>query len=546
MTQAEAAFAVSKPDTGAAASRWPFIIVVAVALLAMGRAAGNDWSHFDDDLFLFRNEHYNPPTFDSLAYYWSHGFRGLWTPVTQSVWWLLAKIAILDVAEPGGIRLNPWMFHAANVFIHCMTSALAFVLLRRATRSTWPAIAGAIVFAAHPVQVEAVAWACGTKDLLAAHFSLATIVVATAPGRRWWSTPLAVVFAAAAMLSKPSAMVLPALLIVYAAAVDRSQDFRVRRLDRHVMTIAVTTALLAVPIAIIARRVQDVADVPPVALIARPLVALDALTMHLRHFVWPVGLCADYGLTPGQFLDASRRWWTWCVPAVLALLLWWRRDRILFGGAVFAFIALAPNLGLSSFQFQVYSTVADRYAYLAAFGIALVVARLIDLLSARSEGARSDWPTKLIAAALSVILVPIAFARSVDWHDASTLWPRVLQITPRSSLANNNIGSTLLARGELAEAARHFEIAAEEDGSANGFALLNLAQVRLRQQNADAAADAVVRLVTMYRKRAEFNAALEQQTIERFARELSRLDSAVAARMRAQLAHSVNPHQQAN
>jgi protein O-mannosyl-transferase len=43
---------------------------------------------------------------------------------------------------------------------------VAFGLLRLLIGKTWPAAAGAMLFGVHPVQVEAVAWTSGLKDVL--------------------------------------------------------------------------------------------------------------------------------------------------------------------------------------------------------------------------------------------------------------------------------------------------------------------------------------------------------------------------------------------
>src|SRR6185369_15869265 len=61
---------------------------------------------------------------------------------------------------------NPWIYHSFNLLLHAATTLLVFLLLLELRFAAWPAAVGAAVFAVHPVQVEAVAWASGTKDLL--------------------------------------------------------------------------------------------------------------------------------------------------------------------------------------------------------------------------------------------------------------------------------------------------------------------------------------------------------------------------------------------
>jgi tetratricopeptide (TPR) repeat protein len=297
-------------------------------------------------------------------------------------------------------------------------------------------------------------------------------------------------------------------------------------------TLAAIMVLLAIPITIVARQVQEVMEVAHVPLPGRPMVALDALALHLRHIAWPVDLVADYGRTPAELFASPRRWWTWLVPLLLAVVIGRTRDRVLIGGGLLAVIALAPNLGLAPFQFQVYSTVADRYAYPAMLGIAIVLARLAMLADQRSA---RPIASALLLATLIVALLPVTVRRCADWHDARSLWTRVLRVNSSSSLAHNNLGSMLMAGGDLDGAVGHFEAAAAQRGAAEGFALLNLAQLNLQRRDAEGAADAAARLIESYRRRGDFDPTLERMTADRLAREIARLDPAAADHFRQRL-----------
>src|SRR5439155_1435049 len=72
---------------------------------------------------------------------------------------------------------KPWAFHLTNVALHALNAGLVFAVLRRLVTEDdgRAALAGALLFALHPVQSEAVAWASETKDLLSALFSLLAI-----------------------------------------------------------------------------------------------------------------------------------------------------------------------------------------------------------------------------------------------------------------------------------------------------------------------------------------------------------------------------------
>src|SRR5207248_1057390 len=86
---------------------------------------------------------------------------------------LWAAVARANLAATS--HLNPHVFHALNLILHLASVTLAYALLRQLVGRDWPAAVGALIFAIHPVQVEAVAWVSGAKDLLAGALSLAAL-----------------------------------------------------------------------------------------------------------------------------------------------------------------------------------------------------------------------------------------------------------------------------------------------------------------------------------------------------------------------------------
>src|SRR5690606_23003950 len=67
-------------------------------------------------------------------------------------------------------------FHVMNLLLHALASVLVFVLLRRLV-SDIPALAGALIFAVHPVHAEAVANVVGQAEIVAAIAVLAACLV---------------------------------------------------------------------------------------------------------------------------------------------------------------------------------------------------------------------------------------------------------------------------------------------------------------------------------------------------------------------------------
>jgi tetratricopeptide (TPR) repeat protein len=121
-----------------------------------------------------------------------------------------------------------------------------------------------------------------------------------------------------------------------------------------------------------------------------------------------------------------------------------------------------PTLGLVPFNFQVVSTVADRYMYFALIGPALALAMIV------VQGAR-HWVTA--AATLWVAaLVALTVWRLPVWSEDLKLFAATLETNPQSWKAKHNYASALDDRGRTAEGERLMrEVIARRPDSAEAY-----------------------------------------------------------------------------
>ncbi|MDH7570696.1 MAG: hypothetical protein QHJ73_14035, partial [Armatimonadota bacterium] len=329
--------------------------------------------NWDETIHVTANEYFDPVTPERVLRFWQRPFSGMYIPVVYTLWAGIAAFA-RNVPRPDGtFALNPSAFHTANLVVHLLNVLLAYSLLHRLVRKPWAAAAGAALFAIHPLQVEPVAWVPGFRDLVAAFFSLLALRLYVAmvdnpsATRRGILYPAAFVAFVLALLAKPGSAVVPFVaLALHRWALGRPFLQGVRLLWPW--------WIASLPPQLITRSEQSFATPTPVW--ARPFIAGDALAFYLGKLAWPVGLCADYGRTPEEVLGHAWGYLTWLAPAVLGVLVWRgraRRPMLLAAAALFS-LGLLPVLGFVPFIFQQFSTVADRYAYLALLGPAVALA----------------------------------------------------------------------------------------------------------------------------------------------------------------------------
>ncbi len=424
------------------------MIVFLAALVTMGRVSRHDFTDWDDRYTIAQNPRLNPPSWESVAHYWKNGEFGLYVPGTYTTWAALARLAWVNVPDEKGYRLNPWIFHSANVLFHALAALAVYALLRRCVpqpKTHGAACFGAILFAVHPVQVESVAWASGMKDVLCGLFSLVALwqyvvsVQADSTRGRWLHFALATASFAWALLCKPSAVVVPGMALVLDWLMVRGS---IRAAIRG-------TALwwpIAVAWMVVTRTAQPTYGIIGAPLGLRPLVALDAIAFYLGKLAWPVRLAVDYGRTPAIAQDRGWLWWTWLAPAMITMLLAWKPRPALIAAGLILVIAVGPVLGFVPFLFQYYTTVADHYLYLAMLGPAVALAWAL---------ARWDRATLGAICAITLLLLTIVSIRQAGtWQNDQTLFAHTMRVNPDSFQGRHNLGSALVREGDLLRGSR--------------------------------------------------------------------------------------------
>jgi tetratricopeptide (TPR) repeat protein len=448
-------YATSSPRIAATLALGVLVLAVAVVFAPI---VGHELTLWDDSFNLWRNPRMNPPTLESLRYYWTHEAFGLYAPLTYSVWLLLARLAHLPEPNALGVQLDPAYFHAASLVLHVVNAAIVWALLRRMVRNDLAAAVGAAAFALHPVQVETVAWAAGLKDLLSSTLSLVALwlFVAGIEIGEGQSTRRRAVLAGAtlsfllALLAKPGAMVVP--LIAFLLSV-----WGLERPARGTALRLLPWVGASLACAFVVRLTQSTHSVVPTPLWARPILAGDTLTFYAFKLVWPARLGIDYGWQPLGLLRTAWFYFLW-MPSV-ALLAWlWRvrgsRPQVWAGAAIFVAVVF-PVLGFVPFIFQSVSHVADHYLYLALLGPALALASVL-----------ARHPTRLVyaVAVAALVMLGIRSAAQVEtWQSDVALFRHAIAVNPESHAAWYHLGYAQRLRGDLPGAERSLRTAIRQD-----------------------------------------------------------------------------------
>jgi len=406
--------------------------------------------NFDDPTNVSANPHLIGGGLEDFFSFWQHPYANLYIPVSYSFWFLVAKITA-GFAVGQATVLAPAAFHSLNLLTHLANVLLAFLILRRLLADARAAWIGAVLFAVHPLQVEAVAWVSEFRGLLSGFWALLSIhqyllhadgIRAGRTGQPYYA--LATLFFGLALLAKPSAVVLPLLLGLIG-------HLLLQRPPRQLARELLPWLLLTVAIVVVTRFAQQATTLnfyPDLG--QRLLIAGDGLSFSLSKLLLPITFGPDYGRTPEYVLAHGWIWLTGFLPGLFLLVLWGKSSRgVLFMGAFWG-VALLPVLGLVSFDFQKVSTMTDRYCYLAMLGPAFGMG----MLWAHFPGSHF-WKWLLLGV---LVLLGVKSSLQVrSWENDYTFNRQALQVNPQSWLANNNLGYAYFTDGQPQTAIPYYE-----------------------------------------------------------------------------------------
>lgn len=445
----------------------------------------------DDDQHLLKNPMYLLSGFSGLAEIWKQPALNLYIPVVYTVWLGLGKIAGLVIETPTGFHPSPALFHAFNCLIHLLNAFWVWLLLRIGIRSNPKSSApfvGALVFLLHPVQVEAVAWISGLRDLLSAFFGFMALYLAMGvsasptqggfkQGLRFGSAIGAFIFS---LLSKPALVLLPWILGIWKGVCMLRPTSKVERNPWNLsFLILIPWMLASLAVLWITHEVQPSNFLRYTAPAwALPLISLDSLSFYLFKFILPFPLVPDYGRHPRFVVESGALFFSW-IPSLIFLIFLVRNivrgsGKRITAATMAAILTIAPLLGWYPFHFQHLSTVADRYLYFPLFWISMLLAIVWD------RGKISHRTSLVIF--LFFIALRTLFQVGI-WQNNPTLFHYILKMNPQSFTAELNLGNLETDAGHPEKALNHFKRVLELDPRSTdamlntGYALSRLNRV---------------------------------------------------------------------
>ncbi|MBL4888840.1 MAG: tetratricopeptide repeat protein [Candidatus Lindowbacteria bacterium] len=445
-----------------------------------------DFIAFDDNLYVYGNP-FIQDGFNAKSIKWAFEADFLFDTKHADYWQPITFLSrIMDIELFG---LNAGAHHLVNVLIHLTNSILLYLFFVKTT-SAWKSSAFvAAIFAAHPLQVESVAWVVERKDVLATFFWLATMLsyshYVKKKEKRWYL--LSIGLFALGIMSKP--LILPLSVILLALDYWPLNRFDLKKssfplfIKLFVEKIPFYLLCLLSMFVTLSNWSHVIVNLP---LIAKIKMIVVTYVFYLFRIFLPINLTGPYGPTTSIPTTSHFIFCLFILVGISAgICAYAKRWRFLLTAWIWFLFSLAPVMALTG-----RGAIADRYTYVPLVGILILFSWGIPKLISR-------WQYRsLILSTISIILIfvlgSMSWVQTSYWRDTETFFNRHIELLPKSVTGHIILGGLMRDRGDTQAAFNHYNFAVMSDPrfvlAHQRYALLiDLGLLHLREGNPEKA-----------------------------------------------------------
>src|ERR1043166_1128195 len=429
-------------SSGSVKSYFAGVLVVAVILSVYSAIPNAQFVQWDDDINIYGNPHHGGISWPRIIWMFTDTRYVLYyAPLS----WLTLSV----IYEFFG--LNPFGYHFASLTLHAVNGLLAYYLIRgvmlrigwvkgKVTEPTLSIVCGiaTLIWAIHPLRVEAVAWATGISYLVSGFFSLLSLLCylhassEEKTSHHFWFV-LSVGFFFCGILSYPAVMALPvAVMLLDFAILRRFSGFAGGWRDPAARMVwleklpyfLISAAVLAFTLY---RRAHasgvwsTPANLEQFGIAERAMQAFYVWAWYLWKHCVPVALAPVYT----QLISFHAFEWPFLVSALVvgsisACLFWLRKQCPGLGILWICYLLLlVPLLGLTEHPHNT----ADRYSYLVSLLFSLALTALLLRLALVT---RVRSLVLLVSGAVLVSLASLSYRQTLVWNNSVSLFEHVV------------------------------------------------------------------------------------------------------------------------
>jgi protein O-mannosyl-transferase len=490
-------------------------LLIILGAIAYSNSLSNEFVHDDNyqivrNPFLHSDESLTRLLFSDVWGYQTPGHAG-----TSNYYRPLQMLTYRWIAQFSG--LNPSAFHWANLVLHLVVSATAYLMFWHLTLRYGLSLSAAVLFVLHPIHTEAVAWIASLPELgcglfyFLSFWSYLKSQMVTKPKAKplkkrkqaekpssegasishLWQAGSLLSFGVS-LLFKEMALTVPILVGAHAFTFQPgTPNWR----DRIRTAVARSWPYLVVVAGYLLLRYQVLGFISKsqqawlLSPWAQTLSTLHLATQYWYKLLVPVNLNAFYTFHPVYGLSDERAWTALlCVGALFGAICYgFRRAPMASFAAAWVFLTLLPVMNIRGVGINVFT---ERYLYIPSWGFCLLIVWLSSQGLVRIPNKQRIWCATAALAGLSLLYGIQTVRRNGDWKNDFVFYTRAAEASPNSSSMQNSLAHILRAeKGDLEGAERHAlsalklsETEVPRDPRLEASAYLNLANIYIQRQ----------------------------------------------------------------
>ena len=392
------------------------LLILFLAAIIYFNTLQNDFTNWDDDtliLYNYRIQDLNLEKFEKI----------LTTPTATDYLPLKELSYALDYYF---WKLDPFGFHLSNLILFVLNCLLVYLIFDFIFKDKFISFLGAIVFTVHPIHVESVAWLSGRKDLLSGLFFFLSFYFYL-KNRNLFALPSFIL----ALLSKPTVIILPLLLVLYELTLNGAE-----RNWKKIFLRVFPFFLIAAVSGFITLRVgfeKGVVKTHIGETFLENLMLMSGVFFDYIKLVFlPINLCAHYTIPINIAPNAVKFLFLFFL---LLLILSMRKTGF---DSQTKFFLIWPVITILPISYIIPISIlkADRYLYLPSITFAAFAAILFHKLYNRS----SKLKPLVIIIPLLLLFSILTVERNKIWKNSITLMEDTVKKSPGFFIAYNNLG----------------------------------------------------------------------------------------------------------
>lgn len=435
-----------------------FIIISSI--IAFFPVFNSDFVYYDDPEYVINNPYIREFSWDNIKSIFAGKATILYVPLTTFTYLIEYKL----------FGLNPTGYHTVNLLFHICNSILLFKILSLlGIKNNLIKAVSIVVFTCHPLISESVCWITERKDVLYSFFYFLAAINFLKFYKNIFAKNymLTILFFILACFSKPMAVNLPVLMLIYILYNDKKLELRK---FIHLLPFILISALFSyISIVSIRNGATGKINITSYSMTEKLFLFVSEIGYYFFRPFYPANHKVFHLFVPKEdFFSNKLILFYFVLACILFLVLLYKfiikKDTLILFLTVSWLIILLPVLQIYP---NTHSYVSERYFYVSIIFPFIIVTGFL-----KSAVGTSNITAYKYVFGLSLLFVVLTYFRSSDWRNTEALMSCELKKDPKNAMALNNLGYYYNEKGNFKLALENLKVAVAFD-STNSFYLNN-------------------------------------------------------------------------